>query len=34
LLPDAGRVHGAVEETKPTTTLIGSGPLRGVPAGE
>jgi len=32
LLPDASRVQGVVDAAKPTTTLIGIGPLRGVPA--
>jgi hypothetical protein len=34
LLPDASRVQGVVDAAKPTTTLIGIGPLRGVPAAD
>jgi putative transposase len=30
--PDSGRVQGVVEAAKPRTTLIGSGPLIGIPA--
>jgi hypothetical protein len=32
LLPHASRVQGAMDAAKPTTTLNGAGPLRGVPA--
>jgi hypothetical protein len=32
LLPDASLFKGVLYEEKPTTTLIGIGPLRGVPA--